>query len=616
MSAANYRTICRGLFLVMALLLLPASQVLAVDIVVDDGCTLAEAIVSANTGALPKDSTASCELGDADTADTIVITEAGTASGTITLAGELPSVVSVIVIEGNGFTVDGNGEYQIFDVFTNGDLTINRLTLSNASGGSGDGGAVIQSSDSVLTINNSRISNSGADSGGGLYIDGGTATVANSTISDNTVTDSGSGVYIVSGTVTITNSSISSNTAAENGGGLYIEDGTVTIANTTISENIVRGAKLHLGAGLFVSDGTVTLTHVTIVNNTVDDGKEDTSNVGGGLFLDGGTLNLRNSLLSGNKGDDCTESHKAGLSENSGNFIADGTCAPQTVGAQAAAETDPLAALSGNPMLGKAMGSPAYVPLKMGSPAIDTADEDYCEETDQAGTERPQMKGCDIGAYEAMPQSSRANGSGESGSGRGGSGGNDSGTSGSEAKVPSISTCLTLPASIIVSQISDGVQCRILDAAGIGILEVIQAGFIDAVDVWGYLGGGVEVCFKNSGSLVFLDAATSPRNVLSLAGYSKAGMTCTLVERPGSVVLVPGPAPAAIEAEDNLADCQVTLNAHLNFRARPGGAIMSTLPQGVTLTAMKYEAGWFQVDFYGLAGWVSADYVTPHGSCG
>jgi hypothetical protein len=50
-------------------------------------------------------------------------------------------------------------------------------------------------------------------------------------------------------------------------------------------------------------------------------------------------------------------------------------------------------------------GSPAYYPLRDRSPAVDYADPEFCLDTDQVGTARPQGGGCDIGAIEAMPAS-------------------------------------------------------------------------------------------------------------------------------------------------------------------------------------------------------------------
>lgn len=183
---------------------------------------------------------------------------------------------------------------------------------------------------------------------------------------------------------------------------------------------------------------------------------------------------------------------------------------------------------------------------------------------------------------------------------------------------PQRSTCETsLPNSIIVSGItSNGTQCRQIGAAGIGILEIIESGYIDAVDVWGYLGAGLQVCFRATGSLIFLDAANSPRRPEPMPAYSYSGMTCAFVEQAGTLVLVPGPAPPAILGQVSLTDCAVTTIYLLNFREKPAGDLIDILPAEMTLTATARTVGWFQADYFGKTGWVSADYVTTAGNCG
>ena len=49
--------------------------------------------------------------------------------------------------------------------------------------------------------------------------------------------------------------------------------------------------------------------------------------------------------------------------------------------------------------------------------------------------------------------------------------------------------------------------------------------------VWSLVSSGVEVCFRETGEFLFLDAATSPRAVSSLEGYLSEGMTCTEINR-------------------------------------------------------------------------------------
>ncbi len=89
--------------------------------------------------------------------------------------------------------------------------------------------------------------------------------------------------------------------------------------------------------------------------------------------------------------------------------------------------------------------------------------------------------------------------------------------------------------------LASGVQCQRLDGGGIGVQAIVDGGFIDAVDIWGYVEQGVEVCFPQAGELLFLDARTMPRAIAPLASTVVNGMTCGAIETPGSIVLMPLP---------------------------------------------------------------------------
>ena len=165
-----------------------------------------------------------------------------------------------------------------------------------------------------------------------------------------------------------------------------------------------------------------------------------------------------------------------------------------------------------------------------------------------------------------------------------------------------------------------GIQFQRVDASGVGIQSVLDLGFLDAVDVWGYVAAGVEVCFPKAGSIVFLDASTSPRTVTTVAQYSRQGFTCAALDRAGTVVLVAGlgapdsTTPGA--ASMPLDGCLVRSIHVLNLRQTAGGDIIGAVPQGASLTAFARAPGWFQVDNNGVTGWISADYVTTAGACG
>ena len=123
-----------------------------------------------------------------------------------------------------------------------------------------------------------------------------------------------------------------------------------------------------------------------------------------------------------------------------------------------------------------------------------------------------------------------------------------SGLSASATARPLAATChdLSQATDIVVHAthgLASGVQCQQLNGGGVGVQSIVDAGFIDAVDIWGYVEQGVEVCFPQAGYLLFLDARTIPRAIAPLTSYIANGMTCTLIKSPGSIVLMPSQQP-------------------------------------------------------------------------
>ena len=86
---------------------------------VNSTCSLADAITAANTDT----ATGGCPAGSG--ADTIELTE------NVTLTALLPQITSEITLEGGGFTIDGDGQYRIFNVGSGGDFTVNNAALIN-----------------------------------------------------------------------------------------------------------------------------------------------------------------------------------------------------------------------------------------------------------------------------------------------------------------------------------------------------------------------------------------------------------------------------------------------------------------------------------------------------
>ena len=89
--------------------------------------------------------------------------------------------------------------------------------------------------------------------------------------------------------------------------------------------------------------------------------------------------------------------------------------------------------------------------------------------------------------------------------------------------------------------LGSGVHFRQLDGGGIGIQSLVDAGPLEAIDVYGFVEQGVEVCFPYAGRVIFLDAATSPRAMIPLETYAADGNTCVSIDRPGSLIVLPHP---------------------------------------------------------------------------
>ena len=244
---------------------------------------------------------------------------------------------------------------------------------------------------------------------------------------------------------------------------------------------------------------------------------------------------------------------------------------------------------------------------------------------DQTGHERPVGGGYDAGSFEFDLQEIWPPAAGQAGAAALSAGGSNA----DEAKVH---TCVTVNdgdngiAIAATYGLGSGVQCQEIDASGIGIRSVIDAGFEKAVDIWGYVEQGVRVCFDAAGPVALLDAATSPRTVYSIDAYTVDARTCTTIWRAGSVVLqapragadpwpvataLPLPLPSPTPAPQ----CLGSATAAVNLRDAPDGTRIGGVFPGATLTVLARSGGWYEVDNLGVYGWISADYFSLSGEC-
>ena len=181
-------------------------------------------------------------------------------------------------------------------------------------------------------------------------------------------------------------------------------------------------------------------------------------------------------------------------------------------------------------------------------------------------------------------------------------------------------TCVSIASSIEILNSHPSTQCQQVSGAGIGNDAILAANPKDAVDVWGYIPPNLKVCFRmSSGSFRFLDAAYAPRMISSLPAFGEMGMICTTIDRPGTVVLLPGPmlpVPTAVPVRgQGLWNCTVTTNFLLNLRDAPAGADIGDVPWKATMRALERTVGWFKVDYEGKVGWLAAMYLDTQGNC-
>ena len=531
---------------------------------VDSDCTLVDAVKAANTNRPVSNS--GCEAGKGnDIVDVIRLRR------DVTTAEDLQDIQGNTRIEGGGRTIDANSN-ALFE-----------LTRTTS-----------------LAINNVRITGGGRSDGGAIYNSNGTVTVTGVTFESNTTAGDGGAINQASGTTTISGSAFVNNTAGGGGGAIYQSDGTLTISSSTFIDN----DSTQDGGGIHISSGTATLAHLTLWNN------HNTASGGDSVagLQAGGITNLYNSII----GREEVSTQKL----CGGSFNGDTEQRGVIIFNPAITNEGCPAATAVDPQLGGQTDFPPYLPLGAGSPAIGKGIDATCAlyPVDQRGAARP-ATGCDIGAvqYLGQPRNAAADTEAVRSGGVG------------ATPVPKCSgNWLHSSTGIRVWAnygLCSGVQFTRIEGWVVGNQQVIDSGFIDAVDVWGYAEQGVEVCFPAYGAMVLLDAATSPRAIVPLQAYLDGHLTCASFATAGTAVLVHANSglsspPVSYPLPDSLSGCMVTTTYVLNLRAEPAGDVIGLVAHNATLTALARTDAWFQVDAIGVTGWISADYVVAHGACG
>ena len=140
-------------------------------------------------------------------------------------------------INGNGFTIDGNGKSGIFNI-TGDNVTISDLTLTHAN----------------------------ASEGGAILWNGNNGTLQKATIAENQAIN-GSAVLWNGNDGRIIDTSFENNTAKESGAGAVLNGDKIIIDNSTFKNN-----KAETGAGIVANGENIKITNSQFLNNTANDG--------------------------------------------------------------------------------------------------------------------------------------------------------------------------------------------------------------------------------------------------------------------------------------------------------------------------------------------------------
>ncbi len=604
----------------------------------------------------------------------MILNSAGNDSGGGVYSNNSDVTLNESTIKGNTTKRSHGGGVYFVSTTDNHVLDINRSYFRDNTAIQ-DGGAIYLSGGGAKILKSSFFYNT-ADEGGALEINSSTLVATNSTFGYNSAREGG-GLSAFASHISLLHTTWAYNSALEQGGSLALigVDSSLSILNTIISDS-PSGGDCHSG-----------LDPEQIIANTsniIEDGSCPLLTAGDKPPEE------EQAAPSAEDGADLIAAAQAVDEESAGD--GDGTvqvAAAQSADEESAGDQlraqqeDPPDPTPVDPKLRAAAGSPPHFPLAPDSPAMNAANDGLCESLeiaeDQPGTTRPQEEACEIGAWEApippppeptetpvpetpvpptpvtLPppdegpppeacihtvvrgdtlyglalrygttlESFRRFNQLES----------DSLSIGQTLLVP-VDNCdpdpyiCVTPANVFVQSASGYIECADINTNRIDKHPALANGMIMAVEIRGYVNLGSEVCFPTPGNIVFLDTIASPPIVSTLATYTRAGMVCSEIDRPGIVVLVALEAPEdAVQAEavlpsfstgisKELSNCEVTTTEVAQLLDTPGdGAVAGLVPFGTTLSAHERTADQFGVTFLGTRGWVNAAQVSAQGSC-
>ncbi len=314
----------------------------------------------------------------------------------------------MIVGDGAASTIlSGASGSPTLTVYTNGEVTMQGVTLTHPSGSPGTGlyntGKADLTSVSVransvptdgagivnfgtLSLTRSLVERNAAGGNGGGIVNGGAVSLTETRVSTNTATSFGGGIYDGGTLLNVVRSTIDGNSAQA--GGAIMNFGTSEVIDTSTIANNQASVS---GGGIAMGATALDLRGVTIAGNK--------ASLGANLYADGAAarINATRTILAdpAGGGQDCFLLTGAHVTSGGSNLDEDTSCALSGTGDRTGADPRLLP-------LGDNGGTTPTQALAPGSPAINNGGT-TCTGSDQRGVTRPQRGACDIGAFEAGP---------------------------------------------------------------------------------------------------------------------------------------------------------------------------------------------------------------------
>ena len=300
----------------------------------------------------------------------------GSDYGTVVTISSNPNEVNII----SGFTIqNGNNLASIWDpakeqvLYAGIKLPAIKM-LPQLFSPSTCGGGIFISCTHIVTVNDCVIKDNMADRGGGICNQG-QLYMNRCTVSGNIGVLAGGGIW--------------------NEAGCSPGSGSMWLTNCTISDNDAKGSINSDGGGIFNA------AHMELLNCTIADNTAQRHG-GGFVNVEPTTAIFKNTIVANNTAgapgtNNCYNPPPAVITSLGHNLDSENTCHFSGTGDQV--NTDPLLGpLQDN-------GGPTFTcALLLGSPAVNTGDNNGAPATDQRGITRPHGPYVDIGAYELAQQ--------------------------------------------------------------------------------------------------------------------------------------------------------------------------------------------------------------------